>query len=321
MSNGGSGLAPLTVPAMRPLTSLVAALLLVPALAPAQASLGRADSVFTWHGPLRAGALLSVRNYNGPIDVRPASGSEVELRAEKRTARGGGALEDVTFDIRTGSNGDVTICSVFRARSTCDGERHWSDDDSDDGGYRRNVSVAMTLLVPRGAQVKVVTGNGALTVERVAGELQAVTGNGRVRVANTDGPVRVTTGNGDVEVRDSHAEVKVTTGNGDVSVVTAEGPVDARSGNGRIDVSITALRARDDMTFSTGSGSVRLTLPASYSGELDASTGNGEVRSDFDLKLRNGRMDPHHIRATIGDGGPRLRLSSGNGGLEVLKAR
>lgn len=297
--------------------AIAAALLVLPALASSQSLAGRSDSIYTWRGPLRSGAQLVVRNYNGPIDVRPASGGEVEFRAEKRTYRGGGALEDVAFDVSTSSNGDVTICSTFRDRNPCDRDGRGDDDDD---GYRRNVTVAITLLVPRGAAVKVVTGNGAIAVERVGGELQATTGNGRVRIADTDGPVRVATGNGDVEIRGAKAPVRVTTGNGRVSVSTTDGPVDARSGNGDIDVSISSLRARDDMHFSTGSGSVRLTLPASYSGELDASTGNGEMRSDFDLKLK-GRITPRRVRATIGDGGPLLRLSTGNGELQVLKAR
>ncbi len=78
----------------------------------------------------------------------------------------------------------------------------------------------------------------------------------------------------------------------------------------------TALRARENMSFSTGSGAVRLTLPASYNGELDASTGNGEMSSDFALKVK-GRINPRRIRATIGEGGPLLRLSTGNGSVQV----
>src|SRR4051812_24500076 len=65
-------------------SALLAALITLPALSGAQTLLGRNDSVFTWRGALPSGALLTVRNHNGPIDVRPASGSQVELRAEKR---------------------------------------------------------------------------------------------------------------------------------------------------------------------------------------------------------------------------------------------
>jgi DUF4097 and DUF4098 domain-containing protein YvlB len=155
-------------------------------------------------------------------------------------------------------------------------------------------------------------------VERVGGEVSASTGNGRVNVLNTDGAVRVSTGNGDVHVRDVKGAVRVSTGNGRVNVSTAQGPVEARSGNGDIDVRMTAVRPSEDMTFSTGSGDVRVTLPADYSGELDASTGNGTISSDFDLKLE-GRMSPRRVRATIGSGGARLRLATGNGGLELRK--
>jgi len=289
--------------------------LALPATSGAQTLLGRNDSVFTWRGALPASALLSVRNHNGPIDVRPATGTQVELRAEKRSRAGN--LTDVAFDIGTGSKGDVTICSTFRNNNPCDDDRH-SRNDGDD--WRRSVTVAMTVLVPRGAQVRVATGNGAITVERVGGEVSASTGNGRVTVSNTDGAVRVATGNGDVQVRDAKGAVRVTTGNGRVSVTTAQGPVEARSGNGDIDVRMTALRASEDMTFSTGSGDVRVTLPPDYNGELDASTGNGSISSDFDLKVE-GRMSPRRVHATIGTGGARLRLATGNGGLELRKAQ
>lgn len=303
---------------MRPLRGqvLLLALIAAPALAGAQTLLGRSDSVFTWRGALPAGALLTVRNHNGPIEVRPASGSQVELRAEKRARYGN--LTDVAFDISTGSRGDVTICSTFRGNDPCDDEdrRAWNSDDD----WRRGVTVAMTLLVPRGAQVRVATGNGAVSVEGVGGEVSASTGNGRVSVLNTDGAVRVSTGNGDVEVREAKGAVRVSTGNGRVAVSTAQGPVEAHSGNGNIDVRMTALKPSEDMTFSTGSGDVRVTLPPDYNGELDANTGNGTISSDFDLKLE-GRMSPRRVRATIGTGGARLRLVTGNGGLELRKAR
>ena len=297
-------------------SALAALLVALPSLSGAQTLLGRADSVFTWRGPLRAGAMLTVRNHNGPIDVRPATGTQVELRAEKRARYGN--ISDVAFNVGTGSSGDVTICSTFRGNDPCDRDRdgRWRDDDNG----RRHVTVAMTVLVPRGTQVRVSTGNGAVTVERVGGEVNATTGNGRVNVRNTEGAVRVSTGNGDVEVRDVAGAVRVTTGNGRVSVSTARGPVEARSGNGDLDVRMTAVQASEDMTFSTGSGDVRVTLPADYNGDLDASTGNGSISSDFDLKVE-GRLSPRRVRAAIGRGGARLRLSTGNGELEVRRAQ
>jgi Putative adhesin len=301
--------------------ALVVSLLLLPTLSSAQSLVGRSDSVYTWRGPIPSGAQLTVRNYNGPIDVRAASGgaTTAEIRAEKRPGRSGGDIRDVAFDVTTSRNGDVVVCSTFRDNDPCDEDRHgWNNDD--DSGGRRSVTVAMTVLVPRGVLVKVTTGNGAVAVERAGGEVSATTGNGRVQVSGTDGLVRVSTGNGDVVVRDAKAAVRVTTGNGRVTVTTAEGPVDASTGNGDIDVQIGALRSTESMGFHTGSGSVRVTLPASYNGDLDATTGNGEIRSDFDLKVQ-GRMSSRRVRATIGNGGPMLRLTTGNGQLELRKAQ
>jgi hypothetical protein len=273
---------------------------------------GRNETVYTWRGTIPNGAQFTIRNFNGPIDVRPASGNTAELRAEKRV-RGDAQISDVGFEVRQSGGGDVDICSA-RTEDSCEGGRHRGDD-----GWRRgSVSVSMTVLVPRGVRLKVATGNGAVSVERAGSDVQASTGNGRVRVVETEGQVRVSTGNGDVEVRNAKARVHVSTGNGDVDVVTVEGPVEVSSGNGDIDVRMSALRARDDMQFSTGSGDVHLTLPANYNGELDASTGNGSIHSDFDLKIK-GQLNPRRIRATIGSGGPMLRMSTGNGQFELRK--
>jgi DUF4097 and DUF4098 domain-containing protein YvlB len=300
--------------AIRSLSAVLSLIGVVPALAGAQTLVGRADSVYTWRGTIPANGTFTIKNFNGPIEVRAASGNTAELRAEKRTSRGGD-IRDVAFELRTESDG-VTICAVqTRDEGDCDGRRHSHGDDD----WRRPVTVAMTVLVPRGVRLRVATGNGAVTVDRAGSEVHASTGNGRVRVLGTEGVVQVSTGNGEVEVRDAKASVRVSTGNGDVNVVTAEGPVEVRTGNGDIDVRMSALRAKEDMAFHTGSGSVRLTLPANYNGELDATTGNGSIRSDFDLKLK-GQLSPRHIRATIGDGGPMLRMTTGNGEFEIRKS-
>jgi hypothetical protein len=281
----------------------------VSAVADAQL-VGRNETVYTWRGTIPSGGQFTVRNFNGPIDIKPATGNTVEFRAEKRP-RSGAEITDVAFEVRTSSNGDVSICSTTNEDS-CEGDRRRTD------GWHREVTVTMTVLVPRNLRLKVATGNGALNVDGAGSEVQASTGNGRVHIGETQGRVNVSTGNGDVEVRNAKASVHVSTGNGDVTVVTVEGPVEVSSGNGDIDVRMSALRAKEDMSFHTGSGDVKLTLPASYNGELDASTGNGTIRSDFDLKVK-GQLNPRHIRATIGEGGPMLRMNTGNGEFEIRK--
>jgi hypothetical protein len=263
---------------MRTSVTTVALVLAFAGLAAGEAGaqlVGRSETVYTWRGTIPDGRLFTIRNFNGPITVRPAAGNTTELRAEKKP-RGGASVTDVAFDVRTSSNGDVTVCAT-RDDDSCDGSRRGHDN-----WRHREITVEMTVLVPRGVRVRL-------------------------------GP-----GNGEVEVRGAKGRVHVSTGNGDVTVATSEGPVEVSSGNGDIDVRMAALRAREDMEFHTGSGDVHVTLPANYNGELDASTGNGTIQSDFDLKVK-GRFDPRHVRATIGDGGPMLRMTTGNGEFEIRK--
>jgi len=175
------------------------------------------------------------------------------------------------------------------------------------------------VQVPAGTRVKAGSGNGELRIEGAGADVIAATGNGRVNIAGSSGEVRVSTGNGEVTVQDAQGPVDVSTGSGAIHVVTSTGPVSANSGNGDIDVSIGKLDRLPDMTFSTGNGEVRLTLPPGLGAELDANTGNGHVTTDFPVTLKSGRLDPSRLRGRIGDGGGRLSISSGNGDIEIRK--
>jgi DUF4097 and DUF4098 domain-containing protein YvlB len=73
------------------------------------------------------------------------------------------------------------------------------------------------------------------------------------------------------------------------------------------------------MTFTTGSGSVRVALPSDFNGELSANTGNGSITSDFEVRVQ-GRLNSTRLRGSIGTGnGPTIKISSGNGRIEVRK--
>jgi DUF4097 and DUF4098 domain-containing protein YvlB len=139
-----------------------------------------------------------------------------------------------------------------------------------------------TVLVPRDIRVDVGTGRGEITVERAGSAVTASTGNGRVFVATERGPVNVSTGSGDVDVR-----IRSSADDADVTVIT-------------------------------GSGLIRVAVPSEFNGGVDAQSENGTFRSDFDITIV-GRIDAHHIRGTIGRGGSRIRLQTGNGRIELRK--
>ena len=277
------------------------------ATANAQSSRGRNDSTFVWAARLGDGAMLTIKNIVGGITVTEARGDEVEVRAQKQV-RGRGDPADIGFDVQQSSSG-TAICTVYRGESACDEGSSFSN---------TRFSVRYTIAIPRGLRLRASTGNGELSVERAGSEVELHTGNGGIRIGETEGSVVAATGNGDIEVEGARGPVRANTGNGHIYVATSAGPVSANTGNGDIDVRMQSLANRGDMEFRSGSGAVRVTLPSDFNGDVEASTGNGELRTDFAIKLV-GRLDPQHMRGTIGSGGRMLRLSTGNGRLEIRK--
>ena len=59
-------------------------------------------------------------------------------------------------------------------------------------------------------------------------------------------------------------------------------------------------------------------LPAIAAVNVDASTSGGSVRSDFSVQV-DGQIEDGTLKGPINGGGPRLRLSTSGGNIEILK--
>ena len=291
--------------------ALLAACVLASPLA-AQQLQGRDGTRYTWSERIAPGQWLRVYGNNGRIQVTEATGDVAEVVGEKDLRRG--RPEDIAFEVRKTSDG-VTICAII-ADEECedDGVRHrgrWNDDSN---GRR----VHFTIRLPKGVNIGVGSGNGDVSVSGATADVNAGSGNGKVRVT-AGGSVRASSGNGDVTVERAGGPVRASSGNGRVMVATSRGPVNASSGNGDVEVTMDALADNaEDMELSSGNGRVTITVPADFNAEIEASTGSGRFETDFPITVR-GRIDPRHVRATIGRGGRRLTMRSGNGDIELRK--
>ncbi|NUQ13266.1 MAG: DUF4097 family beta strand repeat protein [Gemmatimonadaceae bacterium] len=295
---------------------LLSLLALAPSLATGQAVVGRDSEVFSRNEPIARGEWFRFFSPIGDITVNEGTGTQLELRAEKILRNG--RAEEIGFKVRRSGDG-VVICAVFEDGDECteDGvrsDRRWSSR----GRNRRPPSLNVTIRVPAGVRVQVQSGNGDVSVTGALAELVARSGNGRVRVSGTAGEVEASSGNGEVTVDGVRGPVIANSGNGDVRVRAVQGPVSARSGNGDLIVTMTELRVADDMDFTTGNGRIELAVPADFSADIDASTGNGSIRTDFPIQV-SGRISKTRLRGTIGQGGRRLRLVTGNGEIEIRR--
>jgi hypothetical protein len=245
------------------------------------------ENAFSWNDRIPAGRWIRVRNLNGSITVGQASGDKVEVSAVKRWRRGDPAL--VRFETKKfgPSEESVVICALWGERSECDEDgyrtRGGRDRDDDRGTRNNDVSVEFRVLVPRGVKVGIHTINGDVTVDGATADIEAGTINGEVDVANAQSRVSATNVNGGVRAR-----------------------LNKLDGDARMD-------------FTTVNGSVMVEMPNDGGADLDLHTVMGMINTNFEMTL-TGRFDPKRIRTHVGrPGGPRLRLQTVNGSVELRK--
>ena len=289
---------------------IVAAFSVIPA-----ASFAQDESREVFRGEVAEGSWLRVRTLKGDIEVREASGRTAVVRARQRSRRDTDGV--ATFEVRRdGSN--ITICAIYEHTTRCDAESYDTRQSRrryNDGDY---TSADFTVELPRGVKLMAATGNGDVEARGATNEVTAASGNGEISVNGSGGRVNASSGNGDVDVTDARGPVRASSGNGDITVRTSDGPVTASSGNGRINVRMDRLVNDDNMSFSTGNGSIEISLPANASAEIDANVGMRNFETDFPMQLE-GRMSGGRIEGTIGGGGRRIRMSTGNGRIAIRK--
>jgi len=300
---------------MRALRFAIPLFALVPSLGAAQV-LGRDAEVFTRNEAIARGEWFRFYGVTGDVTVTEGTGTQIELRAEKILNRQG-RVTDIGYVVRRSGSG-VTICAVFEDDDECTDSGLNTDRNRNWNRNFRPPHLNVTIRVPAGVRLSAHSGNGDLSVTGAYAEATVRSGNGRVRVSGTAGEVDAASGNGEVTVESVRGPVSANSGNGDVRVTTVQGPVSATSGNGDLFVRMTELRSADDMQFSTGNGRIEVTVPEGFSADIDASTGNGGIRTDFPIQV-TGRISKTRLRGTIGQGGRRLRLVTGNGEIELRR--
>lgn len=256
--------------------------LLVTFGAPGLGHAQQTEAPFRWTGRIAAGGWISVENLNGGITVGAAGGDNVEVTATKHWRQGDPSV--VRFETKKfgPSEESVLICALWGDRSTC-GEHGDGSRGGDRGTRNNDVSVEFRVLVPKGVKVAVTTVNGTVSVEGATSDVDARTVNGEVAVNSTGGHMSATNVNGGVRATLGHLDNDGT------------------------------------MMFKTVNGSVSVEVPGDFGADVEMATINGSLNTNFEMTL-TGRMDPHHLRTHVGrPGGPRIRLETVNGDIELRR--
>lgn len=262
----------------------------------------------------RWGGSSSTRTtYKGDRVRVTSRGSGAELHVDLEIALPDGVglrLENVVGEVDAeGIRGDHSISVTSGSIVTRDSQGR-SDLDTASG--------SIEVLGHRG-RLRADTGSGGVDVRGIIGDLDADTGSGSVSVigARSD-RIRVDTGSGSVEIDDSSGSLLVDTGSGRVTarnlIAGSELEVDTGSGSVRIEGDLSALRSVD---IDTGSGGVHLSTTHLPSWELDLEVNSGGIRVDLP-GMEVLRSERDMLRARVGDGEGRVRISTGSGGIRIV---
>ncbi len=123
--------------------------------------------------------------------------------------------------------------------------------------------------------------------------------------------------NGAVHVANATAPLVVATVNGDVDAETSAGPVRATSVNGSVRARMRAFGDTGEVALFTVNGAATAELPVQLDADVEASTVNGAIETDYPLVV-TGKLGKH-LQGTLGAGGRKVRITTVNGAINLRK--
>jgi hypothetical protein len=251
---------------------------------------------------------LKLRTFDGTIEVKSWDRTEVRIEIVRRAP-------------------DEKTAAALVVEATQSGDRivvEAKDPSDRRSGFHfgwLQGSVSLFVTTPRSVRLEARTGDGSIAADGLAGTITLNTGDGSVRLSGIDGLVKVHTGDGSIRIDNAVGSVEADTGDGAIDLTGKLEGLTLKTGDGSIRVHVdggSALAA--DWSISTGDGAIDLRVPGTLNAELDAHTGDGQVRADgVAADSTSSAHDRHTLRGRLGSGGRLLRVRSGDGSIVITR--
>lgn len=216
-----------------------------------------------------SGALRVNGEQNGGVTVRAHNGSDVVVRARVQAwAPSGDVARELARGIRVSTDGTIRATGP----NTTQPRHGWA--------------VGYEILVPARTDLDVVTLNGPISVERLAGTINVRAQNGPITLRELSGTVR------------------------------------ARGHNGPLNVLLSGTRwTGGGLDAETVNGPINLDMPRGYAARLESGTERGPLSVPAALRpsTENGRRVRlgRHISQELNGGGPTIRVVTTNGPVDI----
>ena len=252
---------------------------------------------------------LTLRTFDGAVEVRGWDRSEVVVEIEKR-AEDKEAVDKITvLAEQVGQKIQVDVSHSGRTNFI---------------GIGRFTSPSARLIVnaPRKINLDIRSGDGSVVVERVDGSVQVRTADGRIQAIETAGDLLAESGDGSLTLEDVEGRIEARTDDGRIRISGVPTVVRARSGDGSI-----VLRIRrgavmtEDWMVTTSDGTISAELPDDFDAMIEAEPGSGgRARSDLELAdAVGGTREERSLRGRLGAGGKAFILRTRDGSIRLTQ--
>lgn len=254
-----------------------------------------------------------VSTFDGPIELRAWDRTEVLVEIEKRAADQDGLK---SIEVRAEKQGNRVQVEVVRPRGR----------DTFVGiGVHVSPHAKLTVSIPRQATLEARSGDGSIRADRLEGKITLRTSDGSVTATGVKGEMDIESGDGSVTIEDADGAVRISTGDGGIRSTGRFDSLDVKSGDGSVTVRVEpGSEMKSDWSLRTEDGSIAVYLPDAFNGELDARTGDGVVRSEFEVQGADTAGSDHErerdrgeLRGRLGAGGKLLRIRTGDGTISL----
>lgn len=246
-----------------------------------------------------------VEMFNGGIDVTAGEGDTVKVDVVKHGSGASQADADADLNnvqVNITQQGDTIRVTAQRA----------------DQNPLINSGASATLRVPAGSTLDLRTSNGLITTAGPLAGVKAQTSNGLLTVRGAQGPIDLNTSNGAIIVDGGQGAVNADTSNGAITISALAAVVNAHTSNGAIRFSGSLASGRH--TLNSSNGSIVVTLPAEAAFQVDASTSNGNIHSDF--AVADTDQSDKRLVGTVGnDPGAALEVRTSNANIDLQASR
>jgi len=250
---------------------------------------------------------LTLETFDGAIEIHSWDRNEVEVEIEKR------GMEQALLDqmtVEAEQQGDRIVLRV-KGPSAAQERRITV-------GVHISPAARLLVAVPRKSAIDARTADGSIRVENIEGRLALRTADGSVAADRITGDIEARSGDGAIRIEKAQGRLDVETDDGSITIDARPTVVRAHTGDGSIRLQLEPETSMTDAwDLSTSDGSITVALPPGFNAEIDAETSDGSVRSSYPGLSEGGdgegRERRRELRRKLGDGGPILKVRTGDG--------